>query len=353
MGNEQNANVDARGRRKSSPAAELLYSHKIRNINDPGGALEEEINKTAKRLCRAKAAGNVSRQLVMRQKLASKCMSFFYVTGVNVSACNGSMEREGQCSQFDDIFIDTLMQVIDTYDANKGSFTHMLRMKYAHKRTDAAYAAAKEDTQFGGGNTSAPLSLDAALRQDDDGSSAVVDVIPGCASAAQAEDAAEERDLSGSAHLIIMLKTVSLISEFLGKTGRAANDTRKLYTKMFFSETLTRVTKLHAEHELAELEQQERIFFKAVEILFQDSYTVDKCRTIKQLWQTEFVEGVRAIERPFSGDTSRPGASPDYGWHLPAKVYISYLQSIGESSSNASVSQQRSRYQELLKELMA
>ena len=146
----------------------------------------------------------------------------------------------------------------------------------------------------------------------------------------------------------ILLKTISLISGFLGKSGRAANDTRKLYTRMFFSETLTRVTKVSTEGELAPLQKNEKELLGAVELPFQDTYTAEDCRTIMELWSVDFAEGVPPIRRPLNDRVDKLDESPDYSWTLPATVFISYLKLQGMAASNALVSQQRSHYDELM-----
>ena len=376
-------NKDSRGRRKSSPSATVVYSRKIRNINDPDGLLEEEINKLARRLSRAKSSGSVAQQLSLKERLVTKCMRYFYVTGLNVSVRDDGVTHEGSYAQVDEIFIETLVGVIDGYDASKGVFTHMVRFIYSRKVDDAAYKAAREDTAFGGSDESAPISLDAQARKNDDDSTTVGDLISShddsgeCESYAgdcwveiderevvNAIDALEESGaLSGAEAAncfddkteaiddMILLKTISLITGFLEKSGRAANDTRKLYTRMFFSETLTRMTKVRTEGELEPLRRREKGLFGAVELPFQDSYTVMQCRTIVQLWESEFVDGVPKVGRPYRDESSSRDESPDYSWTLPGAVFVSYLASIGKPASDPLVSQQRSHYEKLLKAL--
>ena len=376
-------NKDARGRRKSSPAAAIAYSRRIHNVNDPDGLAEDEINKLAKRLDRARSSGSVAQQLALKEKLVSKCMRFFYITGQNVSVRADGVKHEGSYAQVDGIFIETLVKAVNDYDASRGVFTHMLRFVYSRKVEDAAYRAAREDTVYGGGDDSAPISLDAQARRNDDDSTTIGDLVSSHEDAENSDmsvdtcwDEADEREIVGAvdaleetgylegddieSHLgdaadavddVILLKTISLITGFLGKSGRAANDARKLYTRMFFSETLTRMTKVRVEGELGPLRRREKGLFGAVELPFQDSYTIARCRTISQLWESDFVDGVPELRRPYNDDPAKRDVAPDYGWTLPGAVFISYLESIGRAASDPLVSQQRSHYEKLLQAL--
>ena len=376
-------NKDARGRRKSSPAATVVYSRRIHNVNDPDGLAEDEINKLARRLDRARSSGAVAQQLALKEKLVSKCMRFFYITGQNVSARADGVKHEGSYAQVDGVFIEILAKAVNDYDASKGVFTHMLRFVYSRKVEDAAYKAAREDTVYGGGDDSAPISLDAQARRNDDDSTTVGDLVPSPEDAGDQNtpidscwDEVDEREIvssvdaleeSGSlqnddieSHLgdvadavddVILLKIISLITGFLGKSGRAANDVRKLYTRMFFSETLTRITKVRVEGELDPLRRREKGLFGAVELPFQDSYTVTQCRTIPQLWESDFIDGVPEVRKPYCDDPSKRDVAPDYGWTLPGAVFVSYLESIGRPASDPLVSQQRSHYEKLLQAL--
>ena len=378
----QTASIDARGRRKSSPAANEFYGRRIHQIDDPDGSLEAEINRTAKRYGKAKAAGAISQQIALKERLVAKCMRFFFVTGPNVGTREDGVLHEGGYAQVDDIFIDALLKTIDNHDSSEGLFTHQLANKYAMMRVDAAYKAARQDTEYGGSITSAPIMLDAPARRNDDNSTTVGDLVaihddaerPGEAGGSfpqdeaeedlrevvDATDALEERGaigvVVGDAFSIqadavdnaILLKTISLISGFLGKSGRAANDTRKLYTRMFFSETLTRVVKVSTEGELLPLQRNEKGLFGAVELPFQDTYTSASCRTIIELWSVDFAEGVPPVRRPLNDRADKLSEVPDYGWTLPATVFMSYLKSLGMAASDALVSQQRSHYDELL-----
>ncbi len=386
-------NKDARGRRKSSPSANMIYSRKIHNINDPNGVTENEINKLARKMVRARLSGSDAQQLALKEKLVTKCMKFFFITGQNVASRSDGVKHEGDYAQVDGIFIEALIKAADNYDASKGTFTHMLRFVYSRKVQDAAYKAAREDTVFGGGDDSAPISLDASARRNGDGSTTVGDLISfpeyvddldspseeakgyDTSIGSYWDDADEQEIVSAvdmleeagslkgydiESHLencadaiddVILLKTISLITSFLGKSGRSANDARKLYTRMFFSETLTRITKIRVEGELEPLSRREKMLFGTVELPFQDSYTIMKCRTILQLWETGFVDIVPDVRRTYNDDPSKNDVDSDYGWTLPGTVFISYLESIGRPASAPLISQQRSHYQKLLQAL--
>lgn len=382
----QTASIDARGRRKSSPAANEFYGRRIHQVDDPDGSLEAEINRIAKRYGKAKAVGAISQQIALKERLVAKCMRFYFITGPNVGTREDGILHEGGYAQVDDIFIDALLKTIDNHDASEGLFTHQLANKYAMMRVDAAYKAAKKDTEYGGGITGAPIMLDAPVRRNDDGSTTVGDLVRVCdevdpvasdgsswqeeeedlREVVDATDALEEKGAiegvdSNEMFSIqpdaidnaILLKTISLISSFLGKSGRAANETRKLYTRMFFSETLTRVVKVSTEGELAPLQKNERSLFGAVELPFQDTYTTEECRTIKNLWSVTFVEGVPPVRRLLNDCADKLDEAPDYSWTLPATVFMSYLKSLGMAASDALVSQQRAHYDGLLHALKA
>ncbi len=368
-------------RRKSSPSASMVYSHKINNLEDPHGTKEEEINRIARRLSKARNRGEKAQVIVLRERLITKCMKFFYITGDNVAYREDCVIHEGHYSQVDETFMEALLKVADRYDSRYGLFTHMLRNKYALMRTDEAYKAADEDTRFGGGETGAPISLQGRARRNDDDST-TIEAITGEYDE-EREDVGEEgtdafnhdtipayealeesgeieshetqyapEDSADAVDDAILLQTISLITGFLGKTGKAANEARKLYTKMFFSETLTRVTKTRAEGELAPIERRQSALFATVELPFQDTYTVDECRSVRQLWSTQFVEGVPAVRRPLNDDPNKFDAAPDFGWRIPARFYVAYLNQIGRAGSDALVSQQRANYENLLASLI-
>lgn len=382
------SNLDARGKRKSSPSADLIYSHKIHNIEDPTGEREAKINKTAKRYLRAQKAGNISRSKLLREQLAVQCMNFFYVVGDNISVRENGIKHEGSYAQVDGIFIVAITDTLDNFDSSKGEFTHMLRNQFANRRKQQADDAITYDTRYGGSASGAPISMNVRISKNDDLSSTLENMI---SRKSEGEDEGEyeesfafENEELGqetvniltaldegnyfshrgsedtplkqaakaeAAEDLLLLRTLSLIMSFLGKTDRAANETRKLYTKMFFSETLSRMTKVRTEGELAPLQKQEKNLFKAVELPFQDSYTVAACRTIIELWQVAFIAGVPEPKRPFNDNPKKFDKAPQYNWTLAASVFISYLRSLGKPASDALVSQQRKHFEELLQEL--
>ena len=332
--------------RTSSPSADLIHSHKIRNISDPYGAREAEINKLAKKLAKLNPERDTARILFLREKLVSSAMSFFFITGDNVEAREDGVTHQGHYAQVDELFIDVLMKVLNAYDPDKGLFTHMLKNRYKYARLDAAMAAAAEDTALGGSEEGSPLSLDEKAWRDGDGTTTVADV----AGAEPSHIIGGDDDLADEA---LLLNVISLITSFLGKSGKAANETRKLYTKMFFSETLTRIVKTRGEGELGGLERQQKGLFSSVEIGFQDSYTASPCRSIHELWLVGFVEGVPAISMVLNDDPGKDDRPQDYSWTLPASVFIAYLKSLGRAASDQLVSQQRGNYEELLDSLSA
>ena len=100
MSDYPDSSLDARGRRKTSPAANEFYSRKILTVDGFGGAKEDEINRIAKRLLRARAAGSVSQELALKGKLVEKCMRFYYTTGDNVGVRDDGVLHEGvHCRQ--------------------------------------------------------------------------------------------------------------------------------------------------------------------------------------------------------------------------------------------------------------
>lgn len=349
--------------RTSSPSADLIHSHKIRSVDDPSGTKEAEINKLAKRLARLNPEKDSARILFLREKLVSSAMSYFYITGDNVETREDGVTHQGHYTQVDELFIDVLMKVVDAYDPGKGLFTHMLRNKYRYARLDAAIAAAAEDTALGGGEEGSPLSLDEKAWHDGDGSATVADVagtklssvddgsLLNCDPSPQETNSINSESSDDLADEALLLNVISLITGFLGKSGKAANETRKLYTKMFFSETLTRIVKTRGVGELGGLERQQKGLFNAVEIGFQDSYTQTPCRTILQLWLTGFVEGIPTISMVLNDDPRKEDLPQDYSWTLPANIFIAYLKGLGKAASDQLVSQQRSHYERLLESL--
>ena len=330
--------------RTSSPSADLIHSHKIRNVSDPDGAREAEINKLAKKVARLNPERDAARILFLREKLVSSAMAFFFVTGDNVETREDGVTHQGHYAQVDELFIDVLMKVLSSYDPDKGLFTHMLKNRYKYARLDAAMAAAAEDTALGGSEEGSPLSLDEKAWRDGDGSTTIADI----AGAEPPRVFDGDDDLADEA---LLLNVISLITGFLGKSGKAANETRKLYTKMFFSETLTRIVKTRGEGELGGLERQQKGLFNAVEIGFQDSYTASPCRSIHELWLASLVEGIPSVSVILNDDPRKDDRPQDYSWTLPASVFIAYLKGLGKAASDQLVSQQRSHYEELLDSL--
>ena len=362
MENEPSTSTEKRKRRYSSPHANEFHSHKLHDNGDPKA--EEEINALAIKLVLAKKRAaraperDSARVLFLKEKLISKAMVFFSVMGDNIQVRDDGILHEGHYAQVDDNLVDALLFCVDNYKSTDGEFAHYLRSKFKYKRLDAAGKAAKEDTDFGGGETGSWRSLEEKISQSSESSSVLGDItgagfsrddenvrdtvvdegLEGYAS----EDAFTESEIGRQrddlAEELFLVKTLSLIAKTMGKTGKKANETRKLYTKMFFSETLTSMVKTRGKGELKGFIRQEKNLFKAVELPFQDTYTLDACRTIIGLWKTGFIEGIPPVKKGY--------------WKLPAKVFISYLEGLGKPASDALVSQQRKNYDDMLGPLM-
>lgn len=365
-----NASVDKRGRRTSSPSADLIYNKKLHNVPDSDGALEREINRIAKRYATLSREKDLARWLSLRERLVSKCFNFFYVSGPNVSVREDGVKHLGSYAQVDELFQDAILKVLDRYDASKWQFTHMLRRQFANTRFGAAYEAAKYDTRYGGGKDGEPISLqddswsagdggvsvDQRLGQED---GELQRLLNGDAPASSSENrvtpmaGVDNLTADEKAEELILLELLNLVAAFLGKTGKSANQTRKTYTCMFFSETLAKAVKTRTRGELGAFSAQEKRLFRVANLSFQDTYTCVPCRTIAELHEVEFVEGVPPLGPALRNDAGKWIELPNFKWAVPASFYIGYLESIGMHSSGPLVSQQRKKYEQLLGEIGA
>ena len=366
---------------KWSRSASIIFNAKIRNISDPNGEREAEINRIAKSMARAQHAGNDARYRSLRLRLVEKCMRFFFVVGQNVSTFDDNGTHFGGFVQINDLFLQVLQEQIEHYRFESTTpFTHSLRARFKSRRSDAARKQTREDEAFGGGEGREPIRLEDTVRKNDDGSTTLENYIgeeedfshlyndPSWEeedarqaltteeaieeSGSQAENSSAEQRAAQSeiAEDKLLVEILSLIVGFYESTGRKSNEERKQYTRMFFSETLTKTTKLRGEGELAPLIRHEKSLFDSVELPFQDYYTLSRCRTIRELWDVGFIDGIKEVRTP-NDDPDSPFVTPNFKWRIPAKVYIAYMNTQGKSVSDAAISYQRSHYEKLLSAL--
>ena len=152
-----------------------------------------------------------------------------------------------------------------------------------------------------------------------------------------------------AARLRCLTEMVDLITRFLESSGKQANITRKFYFRLFFTEFVTRTTKTRSEYDLDDLLAEENRVFKTVDLPFQDTYTKNICRTIQELWDTDFVEGVPPIPRAIGCDDSE--SSKYFDWRVPTPFYLRYIKDNDYPASGALLSQQRGHYRKLIQEL--
>ena len=135
------------------------------------------------------------------------------------------------------------------------------------------------------------------------------------------------------------LQILSLIVGFLehAPDKRSYTSDRRLYTRLFFTESMTRAVKTRSSYEeCVPFEKHEREVFDAVELPFQDSYLVDACRTIAALWASELKDGYGKV------------GFKDYKWQLPNDAFRSYMKTKkNKIVGGSTISNQRNNYEDL------
>lgn len=161
------------------------------------------------------------------------------------------------------VFLDALLEACEKYDAEKGPFSHYLKYLLSRRNTDAYRKQQRHAPDAD--------SLDAAF--SDDNSLTLGEVIPD----QSASDPGQINRLDG--------KLADLTAQILNfaerHTGKAANETRRCWFRMFYTEDMTLVSKEGRPTLL-----HERDVFSAMELDYLDYYMLHPCREMVELAMT-------------------------------------------------------------------
>lgn len=295
-----------------------IFNRKIASLGGPRG--EERIDRSARLM--ASSRGNEARWKKYREEVALLCMRNFAVLGKDMTGAH------------DEVFDMALYEALDRYDSSKGSFVHYFKFLYSKRRKDAGgRQKAIEEKE---------LSLEAPGA--DDGIS-FTDVV-------EDEFADDGVDVPESEHTAkaesLFFQLLSLVTDFMTRLDDARYAKRKRYVRLFFTETVVRITKVQSDEcDCAPLRTHEAGVFKSIELPFLDYFMVGLCRTILQIWGSDVKDGVSG------GNRGDPPAQHDPAyfatWTLSNGTYVAYiLDSCGEKISSAVVSQQRAHYEHLV-----
>lgn len=301
--------------------------------------LEMRLNRKARMYKRLDPVndGEVARKL--KAEVVELLLKVFYVRGIGVSG------------GIDETFASIMSDSLDKYDPSIGiPYSGFVRFLHDRRKRNPL---TKEDqfnydmlVRYGS-------DFEAGDREELDGLSSkrphpeewgLGDAASGDASAAedmsevgvaQAEDAAMEA---------VFLNMLTLVVAFLehAEDKRDFTPRKKLYTRMFFTESVTRLVKSRTMfEECRPFQKHERDTFSTMELPFQDMYMAGLCRTICDIWQTALKDGFGSISA---------GAAT---WKLPADTFRDYVFAIeGEMISRPVVSEQRNNYKKLQSQLM-
>lgn len=232
-------------------------------------------------------------------------------------------QEEQAAREYDpNVILDVLCEVFDRFTPEKGSFSHYFSLLLKRRRVDS-YRKAKSHAPF-------HVSLDRPLSEE--GAACVGDVIP------------SEDDLEGEVILGADAMACTLISAMLELPrrlhGRANNDTRHNYFRMFFAETVVRC--VHGANALEPFRRRERDTFQAMKLEFLDFFMAELCRTVDGIADSRLKPYGALVEGRGPEETRLP---------LPGEVYVSYLGRVEHTKvGQPAVSQQRAAYKKALKE---
>lgn len=210
-----------------------------------------------------------------------------------------------------DAFQDAFVEAYSKYDPEKGPFSHYFSLLLNRRKKDAKRRRGHD-------------SLDAPLSTDEETEQTLGDTLP--AKAGGPEDV-----LLAEAVFAELTSMVLNFSE--NHTGRQANETRRMWYKIFFTEDVT-----HAYKTQTYAFSHERDIFRAMLLPYLDYYMAAQCRAGNQVSFTplkpygEVVPGRRGE----TGETPVP---------LPADVSLAWLRHEGVQAGASARSNQRRSYE--------
>lgn len=191
--------------------------------------------------------------------------------------------------------LDAFEEALRRYQPEKGAFSHYLSFLMNRRKTDANRALKSRNIQI--------LSMDAPMGEED----ATLSDFIADPSAAKPEERAEWDEA--------LVELTALVLDFSERhRGKAGNETRRNWYRLFFTEDMTFAAKsvpLRLTHE--------RDVFSAMKLAYLDYYMSAPCRDLASLLRTAL--------RPY-GETvpERGGEEGETPLPIPADVCLNYLK---------------------------
>lgn len=191
--------------------------------------------------------------------------------------------------------LDAFEEALRRYQPEKGAFSHYLSFLMNRRKTDANRALKSRNIQI--------LSMDAPMGEED----ATLSDFIADPSAAKPEERAEWDEA--------LVELTALVLDFSERhRGKAGNETRRNWYRLFFTEDMTFAAKsvpLRLTHE--------RDVFSAMKLAYLDYYMSAPCRDLASLLRTAL--------RPY-GETvpGRGGEEGETPLPIPADVCLNYLK---------------------------
>ncbi len=191
--------------------------------------------------------------------------------------------------------LDAFEEALRRYQPEKGAFSHYLSFLMNRRKTDANRALKSRNIQI--------LSMDAPMGEED----ATLSDFIADPSAAKPEERAEWDEA--------LVELTALVLDFSERhRGKAGNETRRNWYRLFFTEDMTFAAKsvpLRLTHE--------RDVFSAMKLAYLDYYMSAPCRDLASLLRTDL--------RPYSETVpERGGEEGETPVPIPADVCLNYLK---------------------------
>lgn len=304
-----------------NPDRQPSPSGKHAKNNNGWKATEATINRLAKKMVQE---CDEARRQKYRTDVAIYCMGKYRKQFVEDKTMGKADEALGQA----------LLNALKNYNPDKGLFTHYLACTLKYRKKD------HKDN----GNTQGNQTI-CYMHNIEGDEYPIVDQIEDVSAQQPFECLVESKEMKQriNGHIVELL---TLVTDFIENINDSRLSTQRTYTRLFFTETIARVTKIQdTESDCDPLCSHQTGIFKAMEVPFLDAFMLEKCRTILEIWHSPVKAGVTSDNRP----DPVPSEPFPTKWRLSGRTYITYLENIrGEKSTNAKVSQQREHYEKLI-----
>lgn len=310
---------DAEDRSKWMPD----YNHLLLTVKPE---LEDRLNRKAKMVKRLCGQADSERARLLTIDVTSLLFQVFRVEGPGV---------QGGC---DDTFLKLSQSALNAYDLAAGiPFSHFFRYLYSRRKRDAVTVSDQFNHDANSIEAIGELSKDGRFEwgsfDEWDESGYVEDNLE----ALPAEQVARHDDAAmGKAFASFLALIIGFLDHAVDKRDHTLD--KKLYTRIFFTESITRLVKTRVlEEECKPFEDCEHEVFSSLELPLQDEYMAAICRTIKDIWLSNLREGYGCVDYNHRS------------WRLTNSVIIDYYeQASGKAVSAQAISQQRGNYRKLI-----